>query len=102
MKAGIAALAALLALAGATVAWSSGVKPGKGAFFGGGRIEAKYTPGFHTKLAWINLAVSKDGKTVTAYGDWNAACTGFGPPARASFVAKAITPKADGSFTATG
>ncbi len=100
MKAGVTALAALLALAGAAVAWSAG--PGKGAFFGGGQIEATYTAGFHPKLAWINLAVSKDGKTVTAYGDWNAACTGYSAPARASFVAKAIAPKPDGSFTATG
>ena len=102
MKAGITVLAVLVGLVGAAVAWSAGAKPGKGSFFGGGQIEAKYAPGFHPKLAWINLAVAKDGKTLTAYGDWNASCAGYPAPARASFVAKAIAPKANGSFVAVG
>src|SRR2546423_1682804 len=101
-KASAAVAAAAITLVCAAVANSAGVIPGKSAFLGGGSIEAKYRPGFHPKLAWINLAVSKNGKTVTAYGDWNASCTGFGPPARASFTTKPFTPRADGSFVAVG
>jgi hypothetical protein len=39
---------------------------------------------------------------VTAYGDWNASCAGLAAPARASFTAKAIALKPDGSFVAVG
>jgi hypothetical protein len=81
---------------------AAGVMPVKSGFFGGGTIGTTYKPGYQNKLAWINLSVAKDGKSFTIYGDWNASCQGFGPPARASFAAQGVRPKADGSFVAVG
>jgi hypothetical protein len=101
-RAGIAALAAVFVLAGAAVAAAGGVSPFKEALLGGGSIEASFRQGFHPKLAWINLAVGKDGRTVTAYGDWNASCKGLAPPARASFTTKPFTLRPDGTFTVVG
>ena len=98
--AGAAALAVAAVLAATAVAFAA--SPVKARLLGGGSIETAFHEGFHPKLAWINLAVAKDGRTVTAYGDWNASCKGFAPPARASFTTKPFTLRPDGSFTVVG